>query len=101
MFVCTTDALFGTIEEASSGVFHIGVALCLLYLTTKQKFGCKLEFYMAFLLLACCIYLYYMAVQDVPMYLNIWKTDQANHKKYLSIEEGFADANGCKIVSQS
>eukprot|EP00492_Amphilonche_elongata_P003620 TRINITY_DN3970_c0_g1_i1.p1 TRINITY_DN3970_c0_g1~~TRINITY_DN3970_c0_g1_i1.p1 ORF type:complete len:157 (-),score=4.88 TRINITY_DN3970_c0_g1_i1:19-489(-) len=98
---CATDyKLSHIIEESCWGSMALIVALLnvstFFYLPWPRH---ELFFYGTTIL--CFLYSYYMFFIDVPMYVDEWRTDEANHVQYLGFFEGVWYMRKCHRVVQS
>jgi hypothetical protein len=83
--VLTTNYLGNTIEESSWTLMATLVAVCFFQL--RPALGRVATFG----LVGCILYVSFMVSVDVRMYLTRWLADEAAHRAYLGVGEGWTD----------
>jgi hypothetical protein len=94
----TTNFLGSVFEESLWALSGALAAAILAYLWLNS--GPRIQRYMGIFLLLNSAYVLFMCTIDVPMYWRRWKEDEAAHKPYFSIVEGWRDASTRRIVTR-
>jgi hypothetical protein len=95
----TTNFLGSVVEESlwAINAALLAVVVAVLWLRagdTRQRF-------LGTLLLFNTAYVFFMITVDVPMYWRRWKEDEAAGKPYLSLRDGWRDAQTRRIVTRA
>jgi hypothetical protein len=94
-----TTNFLGSVFEESLWTVTAALAAGLLAHFWVQA-GPPAERYLGTMLLMNSAYVLFMCTVDVPMYWRRWKDDEAAHKPYLSLSEGWHDASTRRIVTR-
>lgn len=95
--VVTTHYLGNSVEESLWGVTYVLIGVALLSLLPKLRGA--LKYAVGIAIVACGIYVAFMATVDVPMYLSRLADDSANGKVYLGFIDGISDLNSRWVVT--
>lgn len=95
----TTNFIGSVVEESTWAVTSTLAMLGLGALLPRYQ-GYRRRFLAAAMVLNVA-YIVFMVSVDVPMYFSRWRADQAGGKHYLSLAEGWADAQQRRVVTRS
>ncbi|MGQ0507147.1 MAG: hypothetical protein ACT4TC_17705 [Myxococcaceae bacterium] len=93
----STNFLGSVVEESLWALSGALLALGLLVVRGRQQ-GLRRAF-LSVGAAATLAYVIFMCTVDVPMYWRRWREDEARNKPYLTIAEGWRDANSRRVVT--